>query len=252
MILYFSGTGNSAFAARRLASELGDEALDLFEKIRTGDHGALHSECPWVVVCPTYGWQIPHILRDFLKDTPLTGHDKIYFVMTCGDDIGASAKYAGRLCEEKKLHFMGCLPVRMPENYLAMFDTPCEEKADHIIRKALPVIDSAAGSIRKEEPFEQTFTLTDALKSSVVNTVFCTFLVKDKKFRVSENCLHCGKCAAVCPAANITVKRGIPVWNGHCVHCMACISSCPVRAIEYGKESVGRRIYRCPDRFSEE
>ena len=34
MILFFSGTGNSAFAAKKIAEALDDECFDLFSKIR--------------------------------------------------------------------------------------------------------------------------------------------------------------------------------------------------------------------------
>ena len=34
MILYFSGTGNSEYAAKRIGKEIEDEVTNLFEKIR--------------------------------------------------------------------------------------------------------------------------------------------------------------------------------------------------------------------------
>ena len=34
MILYYSGTGNSEYAAKRIGGEIGDEVLNLFEKLR--------------------------------------------------------------------------------------------------------------------------------------------------------------------------------------------------------------------------
>ena len=32
MILYYTGTGNSSYAARRIAAAIGDEAVDLFSR----------------------------------------------------------------------------------------------------------------------------------------------------------------------------------------------------------------------------
>ena len=66
-----------------------------------------------------------------------------------------------------------------------------------------------------------------------------------KPFHVSEDCIHCGKCAASCPLNNITLQDGKPVWGDSCTHCMACINLCPKQAIEYGKKSVGKPRYRC-------
>ena len=50
MILYFTGTGNSAYVARKLGEVLGDEVVDLFEKIKTHDHTLIKSEKPLVLV----------------------------------------------------------------------------------------------------------------------------------------------------------------------------------------------------------
>ena len=67
MILYFSGTGNSEYAAKRIAAELQDEAVNLFHKIRRNDCSKINSETPWVIVTPTYGWSIPLILQEWLS-----------------------------------------------------------------------------------------------------------------------------------------------------------------------------------------
>lgn len=42
MILYYSGTGNSEYAAKRIGGEIGDEVLNLFEKLRDGDVSEMH------------------------------------------------------------------------------------------------------------------------------------------------------------------------------------------------------------------
>ena len=88
MILYFTGTGNSEYTARRIAKETEEEICNLFTKIRENDYSPLHSETPWIVAAPTYAWRIPRILEKWLKQTELSGNRNIYFVMTCGDSIG--------------------------------------------------------------------------------------------------------------------------------------------------------------------
>ena len=67
MILYFSGTGNSEYVAKRIAEETDDGIVNLFEKIRNHDFSKLHSDCPWVIVSPTYAWRIPRILQQWLE-----------------------------------------------------------------------------------------------------------------------------------------------------------------------------------------
>ena len=247
MVLYFSGTGNSAFAAKRIAGALGDEAVDLLGKLRGGDHSPLTSERPWVIAAPVYAWQMPHIVRDWLRETELQGSRDVYFVITCGGSIAAAGAYAKKLCDEKGLNYMGCAGIVMPENYIAMFSAPEEPEAVQIVKAALPQIDKVSAQIAAGEPIPEKFTVVERFLSSAVNRGFYFGAIKDKKFTVSDACTGCGACEKLCPLCNITLRNGKPVWNGNCTHCMACICRCPQGAIEYGRVSVGKPRYRCPE-----
>ncbi|WP_373117968.1 EFR1 family ferrodoxin [Holdemania massiliensis] len=247
MICYFTGTGNSAYAASRIAGQTEQEVLNLFEKIRSQDHTALHSEKPWVIVCPTYAWRIPRILSTWLKQTPLTGSRDLYFVMTCGGSIGNAEVYLKKLCRQKQMNFCGCFPIVIPENYLALFTTPTQDEALECIRKSEPWIDQAAQEIRQEVPFSSIQAeAKDKLNSGIVNVLFYPMMVSAKKFTVTDACIHCGLCAKVCPLNNIQLRQGQPQWGKNCTHCMACICRCPKEAIEYGTHSVGLPRYTCP------
>lgn len=246
MILYYSGTGNSAFAANKIGKVLEDEVESLFDRIRNQDFSEMHSERPWVVVAPTYAWQMPHIVRDWLEKTSLEGSKDVYFVLTCGSSIGNAGGYAKALCEKKGMNYMGCAKIVMPENYIAMFQAPDREKSKEIIKKAAAPLKKTIHHIQKGEPIPERITPLMKLTSSVVNYVFCEYLIKDKKFTVSNDCIACGLCEKACPTGNIILKDGKPTWNGNCTHCMSCICKCPTKAINYGKGTKKKNRYQCP------
>lgn len=247
MILYFSGTGNSEYVAKRIGRNLNDDVIDLSDKIRRHDYTELSSPTAWVVVTPTYAWRIPRIVQDWLENTKLIGNQQIYFAMTCGGNIGNAGKYLKRLCKVKKLSYMGCMEIVMPENYIALFLAPAREQALEIIHTAEGVIDETALMIRNNVPLPwPAKTLTDKMNSSIVNSVFYPMFVHAKKFYATDACTSCGKCVNVCPLSNIYLKNQRPVWGDHCTHCMACICRCPSEAIEYGKHSKGKIRYNCP------
>ena len=54
MILYFSGTGNSQWAARRLAEALDDEVVSINCIMKEGTSAPLRSRKPFVFVCLLY------------------------------------------------------------------------------------------------------------------------------------------------------------------------------------------------------
>ena len=247
MILYFSGTGNSAYTAKRIGAEIQDETTDLFGRIRGRDFSHVCSDKPWVIVCPTYAWRIPRILQDWLKRTSLEGSTEIYFVMTCGVNIGNAGAYLKKRCRRKGISYKGCASILMPENYIALFDTPPREKALSIIERAEASITDAARLIREGKPMpEPKPTVMDRLNSGVVNDLFYPLFVHARKFYATDRCISCGKCAKLCPLNNIHLEDGKPAWGKDCTHCMACICRCPVEAIEYGKHSAGLPRYSCP------
>lgn len=247
MILYFSGTGNSEYVAKRIGKETNEEVINLFEKIRNRDFSEMHSASPWVIVAPTYAWRIPRILQEWLEKTNLYGSKEIYFIMTCGDAIGNAGKYLRELCDFKKMNYLGCFQIIMPENYIAMFPVPEKEEAVEIIHRAEEKIDSASSLIKSGKMFPQpSITFKDKMSSGIVNDIFYPMFVHAKKFYAKEVCVSCGKCVTVCPLNNIQMENGKPVWGQKCTHCMACICRCPSEAVEYGKISKGKPRYTCP------
>lgn len=246
MILYFSGTGNSEYTAKRIGKEIDDEIFNLFDKIRNRDFSDMHSERPWVVSVPTYAWRIPRIVEKWLENTRLKGNKDIYFVMTCGGSIGNAGKYLEKLCAEKKMNYCGCAGIVMPENYIALFSTPTEESALQIIEQAERIINDTAHVIKSCDKLVQSnISFGDKMNSGIVNGIFYPMFVHAKKFYATDACISCGKCAAVCPLNNVRLENGKPVWGGNCTHCMACICRCPKEAVEYGKHSHGLPRYTC-------
>ena len=82
MILYFSGTGNSEYVAKRISKMIQDEVMNLFDKCKEKDNAKVTSQRPWVIVVPTYAWRIPRIVHTWIRETKFTGNKNIYFVMT--------------------------------------------------------------------------------------------------------------------------------------------------------------------------
>lgn len=248
MILFFTGTGNSEYVAKRIGNAIGDEVRPTMMRIRNMDFSGIHSEKPWIICSPTYGWQLPHILRDYLSQAVLTGNRKIYFVMTCGGEIGNAAKYTEQLAEKMKMEYKGTAQIIMPENYIVMYNAPQEPEARRIVSTAQPSIDKTINVIRAGgvlQPPKAGFV--GRVKSGLVNPVYYPVCLHSKKFYAKDSCIGCGLCEKLCPMGSISMKDGRPVWNGKCTHCMACICHCPKEAIEYGKASEGKPRYTCPD-----
>ena len=244
MIFYFSGTGNSQLAAKQLAAELDDELVSINHCLKSGGKKGFRSKHPFVFIAPTYAWQMPKVVEQWILETRFEGNPNTYFILTCGGSVGNAAAYARKLCMEKKLCFLGLASVAMPNNYVALSNTPAEAECAAILEKAEKRISSLGTLIQKQEQFpNDSASFMDKVYSGPINALYYPLMVHDKGFTVSDACISCGKCSQRCPLDNISLLNGKPVWNGKCTHCMACIGGCPAEAIEYKSVSRGNRRY---------
>lgn len=246
MILYFSGTGNSRYVAERIAKITSDEIVSINDKLKHNDTSKITIQDRLIFVVPTYAWRIPAIVRDWIRKTDFRYDGNTWFVMTCGSEIGNSAKYNKKLCDEKGFLYMGTAQIVMPENYIAMFNSPEQDEIEKIISQADSIIEETAKLTAETKPFlTPCNNLQDRIMSGPVNQLFYPIFVKAKAFYADDRCTGCRKCVKICPLNNIEIKDGKPTWDKNCTHCMACISYCPTTAIEYGKKTIGKPRYRC-------
>ena len=75
----------------------------------------------------------------------------------------------------------------------------------------------------------------DLSKKPIERTSF-TFGGAEKRaegYFITDACIGCGSCAAVCPQNCILTER-IPyvIEREHCLHCGNCLTACPVGAVE--------------------
>jgi NAD-dependent dihydropyrimidine dehydrogenase PreA subunit/flavodoxin len=256
MIFYFSGCGNSKHVAKTIAAGLNDTLTFIPEAAREGHYDYTLAEGERLgFVFPIYSWAPPKLVLDFVKKLTVkvpelvegpTSKLYVYFACTCGDNCGLTEKVFRKAVEEKGWTLSACFSVQMPETYIGMagfkLDTPENAKlkidrANGLLKRNIPRL------IKKEIFSEMVVGSLAWLKTYLVNPGFNRSATDDSKYRVTEACIHCGKCVEICPLKNITLEEGRPKWHGHCTMCMGCYHHCPVNAIQYGKATEGKGQY---------
>lgn len=114
MILYFSGTGNSKYVAQRMAEALDQSLLSMNDRIRSHDTSPVEADERLVIVTPTYAWRIPRLVRDWLLETEFPGAAQVWFIMTCGSEIGHASRYNRSLWSDQGPDGHGDAQIIMP------------------------------------------------------------------------------------------------------------------------------------------
>ncbi len=127
----------------------------------------------------------------------------------------------------------------MPGNYILMYSSPAGKKQEEILAKAEEEITGIVGPVTRCEKR----VLPSSLLSRLLHTLLYGWFARtmphtdDRKFSVNDKCTSCGTCVAICPAGNIELVEGKPVWKHHCELCCGCIHLCPVQAIQAGSRT---------------
>ena len=263
MIYYFSGTGNSRWAAEYIAKAANDKLANIADCINgTNDESVndIHSADAIGFVFPVNGWMPPRIVRDFVKNLKIHNNGKcyIYCIMTAGDNIGEAMTVFRKDLGKVGLHLDAAFSLIMPESYVCLpgFNTDDNDKANWKLSQAKREIEIISEYIiHKRKGVEQiTKGPVPFILTYILGGPFNKWFVSDKPFTVdTSKCTQCGKCAELCPVKNIEGGKGkSPVWkkNGTCTNCLACYHHCPQHAINH-RTTKNKGQYVCPLKVEE-
>ena len=123
MIFYFSGTGNTRWAAERLAQETGERLLFIPDEMKKGKCEYKLQEGERLGFCfPVHGWQPPRIVRKFIDNSEfkILNSNFIYALVTCGDSIGRTMEMLDKDLRKKGLRLDSAFSLIMPESYVCL------------------------------------------------------------------------------------------------------------------------------------
>lgn len=253
MIFYFSGTGNTKWAAKLLAEVLHDRLLFIPEELKGSCRYTLSPDERIGFCFPTHGWQPPHIIRTFISKLQLTnskGH-YCYALTTCGDSIGQAMEILNNDLQKANLPTAkSTFSLIMPESYVCLpfMHTDNPERENEKIETSKVQLSEYISLIEgRTEGLSLTVKgVLPWLMSYVIGNYFNKKMVTDKKFTVDNNsCIHCGLCQKVCPTRDIVFDGNNPSWkhDGSCTSCLACYHHCPQHAINFGSITKKRGQY---------
>ena len=248
MIFYFSGTGNTKWAASKLASATHEDLISIAPYMRADDSSHTLAE-PFILkenerlgfVFPVHGWRVPKLVREFIgrmkvqRAEPASAGSQTlsdisgnsasagsrsfaYCVCTAGDSIGLTIENLNQtISQNPSLQALGITKVSssysliMPESYVGLPFMDVDPKEKEIRKKSKS---AQKLSVICEEIFDRKEGVSRLVKGPI--PWFFTKVVGG----FFENVL-------------ITDKR-FHVEKDKCVKCGICANVCPVGDIKGG------------------
>jgi len=254
-IYYFSGTGNTLAAAKRVAELLGDTELISIAGLQRGEDVELKDADTIGIFHPVYCFGVPTLVLKFLEriKKPVGAQPYVYSFCTSGGMLGSA-----HLIMEQKLYKQGVkldayFHVQMPSNYIPLASAPSEHKIAKILAKAEKRISDDVKLIAAHKSHKPVHLFPLDMIGELVGKSAVSYMSDyDKYFWLTEACNGCELCEKICPSSNIIVMNGMPTWRGHCEQCLACLQWCPKQAIQFKQVTMNRARYHHPDIKAEE
>lgn len=251
IIYYFTGTGNSLAAAKKIAALLGDCELVPIASLQDTAGKITPAADRVGIVCPVYDAGLPLIVAEFAGKLDLSRSGYTFAVVTLGR-IGISALHQlnGIFTKTPGRKLDAAFAVPMPGNFPPVGRIATREKQDRILASATNRLEEIVRIIDAGIIVPPAISPVSALMKFITYGSFSkNGHTLDREFSVSDACTSCGTCVKVCPVNNIMLVKDRPSWLHHCELCCACLHFCPVEAIQLSmlQGTKGRGRYRHPD-----
>ncbi len=250
-VIYFSGTGNTAWVIQRLAEQLqglGDTVTAVSCEENAAEQIDPEAWDAFGIAFPVHSSFAATVFRDYLTRLP-AADVPLFAITTAAYWAGDTAWYAAQLLERRGYGLFLCANVLMPNNFfipkLDILPVTPPERVPRILTRARSRIKTVAGRLHQLEQRIEGAGIVGRLGGVLQRWGYTRFESKLlARFHADEHCIGCGWCVRHCPTQSWSLRDGQASFVDRCIYCMRCYSFCPVQAIQATEKTQNTSKYR--------
>ncbi|MCL2851866.1 MAG: EFR1 family ferrodoxin [Defluviitaleaceae bacterium] len=233
MMLYFSGTGNTEYIARRFSAKMGCKCLSIEDD---ADFDAeIHSHDIIAFAYPIYSSRAPRIMREFAaKYAHRLRGKKIIILVTQMLFSGDGARSFTDIFKRGYINVIYAEHFNMPNNVsnFMLLKLP-RSMAKQCIRRAEMKLERVCRELRSGIVRRRGFNGASRFLGKFQGVPWLAFMEQWARgdIRVGLGCTLCGLCTNICPMDNLRIHSGKVIQRENCTICYRCVNRCPTRAI---------------------
>ena len=240
--IYFSGTGNSKYAAELFCKEYDKE----FSAYSIEDTEALAAVADADLIIFAYPVQfstVPKIMRDYITDhCELWMNKRVFIIATMGLFSGDGSGMLGRLLQCYGAEVIGGLHLKMPDSIAdeKALKRPIEKNKE-LVKQAEQKIKESVKRLKAGGPTQEGIGVLYRLAGFFGQRAYFGHKTRgySSKLKVdTDKCIGCGLCEKLCPMKNIAIKDQKAVSSDRCTMCYRCVNKCPGQALTL----LGKRV----------
>ena len=233
--IYFSGTGNSKYAAELFCKEYDKEAG--VYSIEDTDALTAITEADFIIIAyPVQFSTVPKIMRDYITEhNELWMNKKVFIIATMGLFSGDGSGMLGRILKKCGAKVTGGLHLKMPDSIAdeKALKRPLEKNKE-LVKQAEQKIKESVKRLKAGNPTQEGIGALYRMAGFLGQRAYFGHKTRrySSKLKVdTDKCIGCGICEKLCPMKNISINEQKAVSGDRCTMCYRCINKCPGQAL---------------------
>ncbi len=236
LLCYFSGTGNTKKVVDKFAKCYNDGEIEVVKIENNNIDMSMEGYDVLGIAYPIHAFNAPSIVVDFVKKIKKQAEKKkLFIIKTSGEPLALNniSSYKIRaLLKKRNFVLTNEYHIVMPYN---MIFRHTDEMAYRMWQTAEKIIPIYQKEIVDGKSSKLKHIFMGGFIAWLFRIEFWGGRFNGKKYKVNDKCIHCKKCARMCPVGNIEIdENGKFHFGNKCIMCMRCSFHCPTNAIKIG------------------